>query len=60
MSKWKHPYIIRIGSDKKQPFQLMALAARTRHEPHYYRFVESYYTIEKALKAKRKAYARLY
>jgi hypothetical protein len=55
MSKWKHPYVIVC---KPNGFQLAALSCRTVHEPRYYRPIDTYSTLEKALKAKRKAYER--
>ena len=53
MSKWKHPYVIKVCPGPRPEFHLMAL---TLH--NYYRKVESYPSLDKALKAKRKAYER--
>lgn len=53
MSKWKHPYVIVCNPNG---FQLVALSYST---PRYYRPVDTYSTLDKALKAKRKAYERL-
>lgn len=59
MSKWKHLYIIKVV-DGQRPYELHALSfGERKHEPRYYRPVESYKTLEKAMIAKRKAYARL-
>jgi hypothetical protein len=59
MSKWKHPYVIKVV-DGPRPYELHALCfGEHKHEPRHYRIVDSYPTLEKALKAKRKAYARL-
>ena len=59
MSKWKHPYIIKVV-DGPRPYELQALSLGEHiHEPRYYRPVESYKTLEQAMIAKRKAYARL-
>lgn len=59
MSKWKHPYVIKVSPGPSPRFELLALCYRNRHEPHYYRLVDAYPTIKKALKVKRKAYERL-
>ena len=59
MSKWKHPDVIKVV-DGPRPYVLQALSLGARqHEPRYYRPVESYKTLEQAMIAKRKAYARL-
>lgn len=64
MSKWKHPYVIKVvPTTKGAYYHLMVLVHPTIEErpiiAKHYRFVESYDTLEKALAAKRKAYARL-
>jgi hypothetical protein len=67
MSKWKHPYVIKVCPGPRPEFHLMALVYGnpnpSEKEPltlhHYYRKVESYPSLEKALEAKRKAYDRL-
>lgn len=59
MSKWKHPYVIKVVSGPR-PYELHALVyAEQKHAPRQYRFVDSYPTIEKAMAKKRKAYDRL-
>lgn len=53
MSKWKHPYVIKFCPGPRPEFHLMKYGYL-----HCYRKVESYTSLEKALKAKRKAYER--
>ena len=65
MSKWRHPYVIKENPGPRPSFHLMALvygpiktySDESIYRKHY-RFVESFSSIEKALKAKRKAYER--
>lgn len=59
MSKWKHPYVIKVVPGPR-PYELHALVyAEHKHDQRHYRFVDPYTTIEKAMAAKRKAYDRL-
>lgn len=68
MAKWKNPYVIRVRHGKNRTyFELMALTygpvrvGLTEKDIIYrkhYEFMDIYPTLEKALKAKRKAYER--
>ena len=67
MSKWKHPYMIKVIPGQEPAFALMALVygrinpSREQEAIYrkHYRFVDKYPTFEKAMAAKHKAYARL-
>lgn len=67
MSKWRYPYVIKVCQRPRPEYHLMELVHGnlnpSEKEPltlHlYYRKVESYQSLEKALKAKSKAYERI-
>lgn len=57
MAKWKNPYVIRVEAGPR-PYKLCLLVSIKRHEPKEYRQFDEFSTMEKALKAKHKAYER--
>ena len=57
MSKWRHPYVIRITDTG---FDLLCLVYFSSYHAYQYRFVDHFSSLEKALKRKSEIINRTY